>query len=306
MHRYTCEKNKWDKELSQQVDWNAFGSALKSRTLPDRISTIKNICGWENVGRQKKRINKVSDKCPVCSTAIETPNHMFTCPKKIHIKEWNHCKTHLKKINTIPPIITLLHRSLLHIRSPNTTNSQMDCDLQSVADKQNELGRWSANRGYLTSQWKTVQQKYHIYFNQTIPPNKQWMTKAIWSCHSYAQNLWQYCNHILHNVNEVQETRRALEDAVKAELKTGTQGIYIQDQYLLQAMNGAPHKVSDLVLKQWILSMKSARNRYDQTKPAQPQITRFFHPKNPRKSRPSVVQPDPGQMPPPKISTPHV
>ena len=54
LRKYSQEKEQWNDDIFETVDWPAFETCLQKLTVHKRINITKYIFNWQNTGRQKQ------------------------------------------------------------------------------------------------------------------------------------------------------------------------------------------------------------------------------------------------------------
>ena len=107
--KYYMERFKWSNVTCNNIDWEVFGWAYKTR--------IKKKFGWSNkyhlknlpTGDRMKRRGELDDeRCCSCGAPLETDDHLFQCPKQPQFQ-----RRILALIDELKPkIAPFLHRIL--------------------------------------------------------------------------------------------------------------------------------------------------------------------------------------------------
>jgi len=119
----------WTKSDREKISWGSFEQAMKTYTEYKKSKIIQLIWDWQNVGRQKEKLEQGKGTCPLNCTEYETHTHYLACKDTRMIenqkKNRNRVKIFLDKKNTCPTITKYIIRILRYgIDSPVTTIEQ--------------------------------------------------------------------------------------------------------------------------------------------------------------------------------------
>ena len=126
---YIQEKEEWEDEVFESVDWQAFEACVRRLTVHKRINVTKYIFNWQYTGRQtqlfehsqailEQRAPQDVGKCPMGCGLHKDSQHYLPC-KKLHdtraidqsfggLQKWS------KKANTHPEMEIILLVGLRH------------------------------------------------------------------------------------------------------------------------------------------------------------------------------------------------
>ena len=196
-----------------------------------RIKTSKHLHGWLNTGRQKQKVSPDATdahQCPRCHTDDETQEHILTCsapsaqrkryelvrPLCEDIQENQFC--HVQQTFT-----WCLKSWLLSSETPQPDVSQVTESQRELLDKaleeQEKIGWHLAMRGYLSKYWlKAVMVNPRTA--QFKGKGKNWSRKAILLLWTFAADMWEHRNAVLHN-HELEESRKIRDADINDEIK---------------------------------------------------------------------------------------
>ena len=121
LQEYLQDKNKWDTQTFNSINWKAMGAFMKSLTGEQETNVIKLVHNWQNDGHQNHLHSegKETPECPVCGK-YEHHYHFFYCKNSQMTQQYNKCrdtfiKAH-KKMHTASSIFHIFKQVLLHLR----------------------------------------------------------------------------------------------------------------------------------------------------------------------------------------------
>ena len=90
LQRYIQQKEVWDDDTFDAVDWTAFEASMKKLTVHKGINMAKYIFNWQNTGHQKQLFEDSQAEsegrepawvglCPMGCGEVETPKHFLQC-----------------------------------------------------------------------------------------------------------------------------------------------------------------------------------------------------------------------------------
>lgn len=81
MRAYLMERNKWDEETLDMVNWSGMKAALAPDSHNFWVRVVKFQCEWLNIGVQQHKIDSVvTNECPCCGHPRERGICLMMCP----------------------------------------------------------------------------------------------------------------------------------------------------------------------------------------------------------------------------------
>jgi hypothetical protein len=81
--KHLKKKFNWSTETFESINWVAFRHQANKQTVNRQTSLLKFVYEWLPIGKILQHIDPSAEtKCPSCNMPIETPQHMFCCPKE--------------------------------------------------------------------------------------------------------------------------------------------------------------------------------------------------------------------------------
>lgn len=153
LEEYLMERNEWDLDMLQAVDWSGMAPALRGKHHDMWVHSIKMQHEWLNVGAQKIKIDPTAtDVCPCCGEAGERSIHLVLCKapsmqasKILALKEF---EAFMRPVKTAPIIMHSLKKALKAIMADKGTvcykfpEMAVGWLLWRAAQEQSEIG-WS-------------------------------------------------------------------------------------------------------------------------------------------------------------------
>jgi hypothetical protein len=261
----------WTDETWAMLDTVALGRAFRREDDSEKARRTKLMSGWQNVGRQRHRINsQVTDSCPCCGQADETQCHVLTCRSQSANKTSRNAlrlfRQKLAKRKTNPFTIDAIIKGIrwwMHdpIHPPTVQDISRDftdnvaSSIRQAIQEQTTIGWENFLRGFVSKQWAEAQRWHCHETHQDFHPNA-WapgLIKTIWD---YSLALWDDRNNTLHNGTAVAGT--SLEELTRNQIRDlyGEQDIFPskdKDVYFhvpLQERLNRPRRQNMIWLKQ--------------------------------------------------------
>ena len=129
VRRYIQDKEQWDDDTFDAVDWLSLEASLKKIPVHKRINITKYMFNWQNTGDQKQLFedglarteNRAAHQvnlCPMGCGEVETPQHYLQCSvlhkAKIIIRGFAGVSKWMKKTNTCTEMQIIIEKSLTH------------------------------------------------------------------------------------------------------------------------------------------------------------------------------------------------
>ena len=77
--QYMEEKYGWNEEMIECIEWKSLEMAMKTYTEYKKSKIVQLIWDWQNVGRQKERIEQDNGQCPLHCNEYDTHAHYLVC-----------------------------------------------------------------------------------------------------------------------------------------------------------------------------------------------------------------------------------
>ena len=193
LKRYIQEKENWEDDVFETVDWLAFETCLKKLTIHKRINVTKYIFNWQNTGRQKQlfensqanienREPRNVGNCPMGCGQHEDSQHYLRCDKlrdaRAIDRSFGGLQKLMKKTDTHPELEIILLIGLRHWTTHHqpkeiwTLSDSQDRDiLEEAIYEQNQIGWGNVFKGQVSTIWGDIQmQHYTRRYKDNDPP----------------------------------------------------------------------------------------------------------------------------------------
>ena len=223
---YIKEKNNWDDQEFNMVDWDSFGTFMGRLSASKRSLVVKLLHNWQNTGRQKGLFlrsagdNVTADEqelCPMKCGCYEASLHYLVCPKTPKLDEMARgilgIKTWMRMNDAAPGLSSILIRILRKFvgrrtEELDTWNFENEAegdkaDFYELVRDQEAIGWHSLFLGRVSKKWHAIQNKYFATFtdDDTLPEYKTatwWTAGMIQQLIYFSLNSWQIRNDFLH------------------------------------------------------------------------------------------------------------
>jgi ribonuclease HI len=219
-----CKEAKWDREIFNSVDWEAFGAAFSAMPRGTQMSYSKLTHGIINTNMQNFRFYGTSELCPCCLEHKETITHMFTCleaPVTAHrLVAQQELWSKLRDLGTHNSLVENLIHGMEQWAAPNggdpiTTRAltsgsvlPLDVALVNAFRSQCKIGWEHFHRGRISTQWrKAFQLTQRDSTTNNLTP-KKWAEKLISLILHYSLSLWKFRNGVLHGHTVTEEATK--------------------------------------------------------------------------------------------------
>lgn len=216
IHEYMAEKYGWNKTHREYIGWKSLGMAMNTYTEFKKSKVIQLLWDWQNVGRQKEKINDEEGICPLNCKEFETHTHYLACkdPRMIEFqkKTRNKVKLYLDKKNTCPMITKYIIRLLRYGIDSNmitmtTIKGDIESNIHTAIQQQRQLSHSSLEKGLISKHWVKAQTQWENlqHDNHT---SKMWERNLIILLHNYSLALWNHRNRLLHGENKKEQKQK--------------------------------------------------------------------------------------------------
>jgi hypothetical protein len=80
--QHVMKKFNWSTAVLDSINWKAFQHEARKLDINRRTNLLKFIYEWLPIGKNLRRNDPIAaTSCPSCDVEIETPHHLFCCPK---------------------------------------------------------------------------------------------------------------------------------------------------------------------------------------------------------------------------------
>ena len=228
------ERNSWEQETANQINWSAHGKALK-RCPKKRNHLIKLVHDILPTTSQHNSFDDGHRTCPLCTGSKEDVEHIILCMHPTRV-EWRQTfleavKDFCKETKTHHDIQQLLLQALGKWTTDDgtvTTASSYPEEVQAIITQQQLIGWGQLLRGRFGTKWSEYQaQHYNRIYNNTEVPGRwtgeRWQVSLISLIWDKWYDMWQSRNQDLHGRDAI--GRRSAE---RRELRRQLERIYAQ------------------------------------------------------------------------------
>jgi hypothetical protein len=178
------KKFQWSNDVFESVNWDAFKHEAKKLDVNRRTNLLKYIYEWLPIGKTLNRIDPTaSTKCPSCDCAVETPKHMFCCPKAERQQITTDCIKQITEVctkwNTTSDLIKEVERSLqfwiAHPKNVPPYAHVINQELRDALQDQSRIGWGHFFKGFIAV-------KFQKLINQPREPPLNKFEQIKWTC----------------------------------------------------------------------------------------------------------------------------
>jgi hypothetical protein len=259
----------WDRKQrlgpfsAREIDWEAFGNAMRV-SPPNRQRWVsKTISGFCATGQMmKRRRERDTDACPRCGD-LETVEHMWKCQQDTadlwesaikSVQRWmteNH--THPEMVRVI---VQCLNQWRFNNNSKPTTYIPW---LQELIDKQTRCGWRNFFEGLILKDWREAM-TLHLAKIRSTKSSKRWLTALIRKLWQVAWDLWEHRNGFLHEKDN-NLIEQQVNGQIQQQFNLGYQDLDNQSQLLFTGgVKGIVHKPLE-TRQQWLRRVQVARRQ---------------------------------------------
>jgi hypothetical protein len=169
----------------------------------------KHTVGMCGVGKFMHRWKEwESPNCPRCGQ-FEDAAHVWVCSGSnsgdIWEKSLRELNEWMSSVNTDPNIQSAILHYLQSWRNETTATIPLDSDIVQLIKKQNTLGCQQFFEGWIPVCWEEAQQSYYSLI-RSHHTGRRWIISLIKKLWNVAWDLWEHCNGILHNKENITTT----------------------------------------------------------------------------------------------------
>jgi hypothetical protein len=244
-----------------------MGQAMRSESLARQTWVTKHSSGFFACGTVMKKW-KLSESaiCSICTTAEETPHHLFQCTDQrvtdLWVRKIRELKLWLSQHSTDPQLVTVVCRYLEGWRIGNDL-ATLEGGLQryiNIISSQNVLGWDSFLHGFITVEWRKAQEAYLKRMKNKLSI-RRWTTSLIQKLWDTSWDFWEHRNGILHDIGTGDLVKRMDAD-IQHQFALGSRGVLASAVPLFaQGMESVLQ--SPLAVKQvWLKRVICGRERF--------------------------------------------
>ena len=241
LRQYIQQKEQWDDETFETVDWKAFDASMNKLSIHKRINIAKYVFNWQNTGRQKQLFEDAQAMteerdssnvvlCPMGCGQPELPQHYLQCPilhnARVITRDLAAVTKWMEKNNTLTEMRIIIGKSLLHWMQYGTNiefweleDTPYKADLEDAIQAQNFIGWDNMMKGRLAQNWGDIQMRYYEEFYDDIPKYISatwWASELIRQLLFFSLSTWQHRNNHLHEKTEAERRIQEREDAIES------------------------------------------------------------------------------------------
>jgi hypothetical protein len=307
----------WSEDVWGKIDLHNFGIHFKRLSMGQKVQhTMKYIYELQAVGSRKGHISNTDDgpmtRCPCCSIARETHEHLILCkdnPKREEsIKAFKKevCRSHGG--NKFGSIIADAFDQWFH--DPDTAPSientrdpalqyedsltvEYMAHVRTALRHQHEIGWMNATRGFLAKSW------HHVACSQLQLPatngevthtnrndGHQRTYQAVRALYTLVSTIWKGRNEALYQRDqETDDIQRTAIDAEIAQIHCNPGTLPAEDQHCCNHSLADILKKSPAYKQRWLHRVRQAIDRKTSEQKRQQPLTIFFHRVPPQQQR---------------------
>jgi hypothetical protein len=202
--KYWEGKKRFGQGSATDVDWEAFGAALKQLPITRQHWISKTTSGFCAVGIMMfRRKEHPSPACPRCNE-VETVEHVWKCKTntdQLWTKSLSILREWMLQHDTHPVMADAIVNGLDTWRTDSTLSPISANEwINDVVAQQTKLGWRNFFEGMLSSDWQIAQQSYLSQIGSRRS-SKRWVTSIIKKLWQIAWDIWEHRNGYLHARN---------------------------------------------------------------------------------------------------------
>ena len=284
LRTYITERASWDDETFDKVDWEALQIYYQKQSHRQRTHLCKYIHQWQNVGKQKARIDQHTEEqaCPFNCGGIEEPSHYWYCKaeamRKVISMKLTEFGQFLHDIETEKHVLWVITTCLeFHLAgdddsefvNPSTKRDQAGNEnlLSKTLTDQREIGWDHFLRGRLSLGWRALQDKHFkttgTYGHMT---GIIWASQVIGEIFKISLELWKLRNEVLHGFDykdSQDKLRKKLVSKITRAYENHYREVTPDFQHLFKETCEKTLTASNRTLYYWNLSFEIAHYAWD-------------------------------------------
>jgi hypothetical protein len=199
---YWRNKSRFKGQLVKDLDWEAFGAAMKSVPAGMQRWISKTTSGFCAAGvMMHRRKERSSPACPRCGLR-EDVEHIWRCThdmSDLWQKSLDSLRHWLTEHGTHPDLRDIIIRGLNGWRTGSEVPLSLQVPwIQEVITKQGNSGWRNFFEGFLVNEWRTAQDRFYSRTRSRQSP-KRWLSALIRKLWQIAWDLWEHRNGYLHD-----------------------------------------------------------------------------------------------------------
>lgn len=254
------------RSLSNEVDWEAFGTAASGQTVQRRIWWVKHVSGFSATAKVLHR-RRVCDRptCPRCELVTETSDHVLRCSAHAARSEQEKARTDfvesITSLGTSPAMCEVFLSNVSdwqqNVAFPRPTRTP---GLLSVAlHSQNQLGWDNFLVGFISVHWRSA---FQLEQSSCRYPRVSsfWASQVIRRIWLIPWTLWDRRNRMVHDKQEREENLQeviATSTRVAQLYRAGSGRVPLQFRHLFNQSLVSILRRPMAYKKAWILSVEA-------------------------------------------------
>jgi hypothetical protein len=229
------ERNHWTDQIMRAINWRAHGGALNGM-IAKRVHFTKMVHECLPTFQRLNKFTNGARKCPACSVADETRDHILRCPQAERHRWRTSFMSKIEEFhereNTSPFLRHVWREAMEVWFAEESLDIQLSpilfpSDVRQVIIQQNKIGWRQVFNGRFAMAWASVQADFTARQvqrstantkNQQRKKGKQWQKKFITEIWKQWFILWKQRNELVHGTT--QSTRQdAIRRTAAAELR---------------------------------------------------------------------------------------
>jgi hypothetical protein len=259
--KYWGKKQRFGTGSVSEVDWDAFGAALKQMSTKRQHWISKTTSGFCAVGVMMFRWKEhPSPACPRCNET-ETVEHVWRCQhdtENIWDKSLSNLKDWMLQHDTHPEVARVIIEGLRAWRSDKESIKYSTVEwVNELVMQQNQMGWRNFFEGMLSTNWQLAQ---NAYFQQigSRKSSKRWATAIIRKMWQIAWDLWEHRNGFLHDKNTGIHSQ-TINKLIQLEFQKGWSTLDRETRALFRPGNELISQKPLEVREQWVKRVQAAR-----------------------------------------------
>jgi hypothetical protein len=262
--QYWDRKQRFGSLKASNIDWEAFGAAMKASPGNKQRWISKTLSGFCSTGRMMhRRRERSTDECPRCGLS-ENVEHIWRCQhetSEIWDRSLQSLEEWLLANSTHPDMVRIIKEGLNRWRAGEDT-ARMTSKipwLNEALKKQAACGWRNFFEGMIILDWRDVVAA-HMSRIRSPKSSRRWLTALIRKLWQIAWDLWEHRNGFLHAhensliSHEVNKEIRNQFEVGYMDLDKQTRALFLPDVYsILQ-------KPLD-IRQQWVRRVLAARDK---------------------------------------------